>query len=384
MALLTYSLTWLHNTPTPNQMEFFQELGKEPRVKLRVLHCSSHFDTRPFSLGSPWLAERDLSFHHEVLRGFNLSKHRDLYVNPGIISAVSKRSKGEVWLVGGHTIPTVQMAMWVLNFHKVPWILVTEPPSMRSSFRDFVRDILLRPLRMGAKGAIVYGSRRRAQYFSRFFPENRIFVTPQYQNLSPLLAIQRDTGSFQEAKKSGIRYFYAGRLESFSGVDLLIRAFNRLALKYGDVELQILGDGSQKPFLERLVLGSIKSRVVFHGAVPRERVPRMFAGGDIFVHPNRGQGWGMVVNEALAAGMPVIASRAVGAAEELVLDGVNGWLLERPDDENGFLEKMEFFAASRACLREFISNARKTASRINLQSGVAEFLGILDRILQPI
>lgn len=381
VAQPNYRLTWLHNTPTPNQMEFFHQLGKTPGVRLRVIHCCAKFDTRPFSLGNPWLADRELAFHHEVLKGFNLSKSRDLYVNPGILRAVRNRSEREVWLLGGHTIPTVQAAMWALNLYKVPWVLVTEPPNVRNAFRDFVRDLLLLPARAGARGVIVYGSQHRAQYFSRFFPANRIFVTPQYQNLAPLLSIRRDISPSGNGRKRTLRYFYAGRLEPFSGVDVLIRAFNRLALQYGDVELQILGDGSQRRYLERLVVESARSRVRFHGVVPREQVPGVFAQSDILVHPNHGQGWGMVVNEALAAGMPVIASKAVGAAEALVVDGVNGFLLERPTDEDGFRHRMEFFAESRDRLPEFIANARKTATGINLENGAAEFLSILGKLL---
>lgn len=363
-------------------MEFFQGLAKAPEVKLRVLHCCSYSDTRPFSLGNPWLAEPGLAFRHDVLKGFNLLRRRDFYINPGIVGAVLTSSKRELWLAHGHTIPTIQTAMWLLNLRRIPWILVSEPPNLRTAFRDFVRDLLLLPCRMGAKGVIVYGSRRRARYFSRFFPSDRIFVTPQYQNLSPLLSIERDSASNGAQRGRPIRYFYAGRLEPYSGVDLLIRAFNRLALKYEDVELEILGGGSQRAYLERLVLEKIKPRVVFHGVVSRESVPAVFARGDIFVHPNHGQGWGMVVNEALAAGMPVIASKVIGAAEELVLDGANGFLLERPDDEDGFYQRMEFYAQSRNRLPEFIANARKTADRISLDKGVAEFLGILDQILQ--
>jgi glycosyltransferase involved in cell wall biosynthesis len=371
-----YCLTWLHNAPSPNQMEFFHELGKLPGVKLRVLHCSAQFDTRPFSLGSPWLAGQQLSFEHEVLKGLNLGRRRDLYLNPGILRAIWRSSGNDVWLVGGHTIPTVQIAMWSLSLRGVPWILVSEPPNVRNSVRDFLRESLLLPCRLGARAAIVYGSRRRAQYFERFFPKDRIFVTPQYQNLTPLLAIRRNGAPASEGKT--IRYFYAGRLEPYSGVDLLVRAFNRLAARYADVELEILGEGSQRARLERLVADKVKSRVLFHGVVPREQVPGMFARGDVFVHPNHGQGWGMVVNEALAAGMPVIASRAIGSAEELVVDGSNGFLLEHPDDEDGFLQRMEFFAKSLERLPEFIQNARKTAGRIHLSNGVTEFLRILN------
>jgi glycosyltransferase involved in cell wall biosynthesis len=60
--------------------------------------------------------------------------------------------------------------------------------------------------------------------------------------------------------------------------------------------------------------------VRFLGPVPRERLPRLYASADVFVLPSRSEQWGMVLNEAAAAGLPLVATEAAGAAYELVDD----------------------------------------------------------------
>src|SRR5262249_11121855 len=156
-------------------------------------------------------------------------------------------------------------------------ILVNEPPLTRSWGRDLVRRLLLIPLQMSAKGVLVYGSKQRAAYYRSLIPDARVKVTPQYQNLAPLLAIQK---SPRGGGQPLVRFFYAGRLETFSGVDLVVRAFNKVGAENPRTTLDILGSGSQRPQLESLVAASVRDRVTFHGAVEREVVPAKFAIGD--------------------------------------------------------------------------------------------------------
>lgn len=380
---MRFDVTWVHDEPSPNQIEFFQALGRHPEVRLRVLNLSGSFPARPFPLGSPWVNDEQQSFERTVIPGWALrvGKHRVLYFNARILQEIARSSKDEVWIVGGYTIPTVQLAMWVLTLARRPWILVNEAPLRGGLLRELTRWFLLLPVRLSSLGVLVYGSRKRAQYYARHVTARMVVSTPQYQNLEPLLAIRRDMEPVSRMMLRPISFFYAGRLEAYSGVDVVIRAFNRVAATHPEIVLHILGQGSMKPYLETIVEEDNKSRVIFHGAVSRDQVPRVFALGDVFVHANRGQGWGMVVNEALAAGMPVIASRAVGAAEELIEDGVNGFLLDDPGDEEGFAGKMEFLAGDRGRILDFSANARRTAETLSLDRGVAEFLGILERFI---
>jgi glycosyltransferase involved in cell wall biosynthesis len=110
----------------------------------------------------------------------------------------------------------------------------------------------------------------------------------------------------------------------------LLRAFARLA-RGGDREdvwLVLAGDGPERSALER----QAGARVRFPGYVPYPELPALYAAADLFVHPAREERWGVSVQEALACGLPVVASSRVGAAFDLVAPGENGFLYQAGDD----------------------------------------------------
>src|SRR6266404_1499463 len=74
----------------------------------------------------------------------------------------------------------------------------------------------------------------------------------------------------------------------------------------------------------KLVGPATKARIQYEGFQSPENLPAYFAQADVFVLPSRHDGWGVVVNQALAAGLPIIASDAVGAGLDYVENGING------------------------------------------------------------
>ncbi len=104
----------------------------------------------------------------------------------------------------------------------------------------------------------------------------------------------------------------------------LLRAF--AALPGEDLRLLLVGDGPERGALEGFAASRLAGRAIFAGYVPYPELPRMYGLSDLFVHPAREERWGVSVEEALAAGLPVVASSRVGAAHDLVRPGANGRL----------------------------------------------------------
>jgi glycosyltransferase involved in cell wall biosynthesis len=73
--------------------------------------------------------------------------------------------------------------------------------------------------------------------------------------------------------------------------------------------------------------------VYFPGFRQIEELPKFYANASCFIHPALEEPWGLVINEAMASGLPVLSSRNVGAAEELVRDGENGWRFDAASAE---------------------------------------------------
>ena len=133
-----------------------------------------------------------------------------------------------------------------------------------------------------------------------------------------------------------------GRLaadERVKGFDEVIEAIPELAETIPDIAYVICGDGTDRERLERKARNlGVSDKVVFVGYVPEERKVDFYRLADAFVMPSRGEGFGIVLLEALACGLPVIGS-AVDGSREALLDGVLGDLAD-PADRRQIVEKI--------------------------------------------
>jgi glycosyltransferase involved in cell wall biosynthesis len=123
----------------------------------------------------------------------------------------------------------------------------------------------------------------------------------------------------------GRRYImFSGRLVPEKRVDLLIDAFVAIAAERPDWDLLIVGHGPLSDELRRRVPETLRSRVVWTGFVDGTDNVLAFHAADILVLPSDQEPWARVIQEAMAAGLVVVASNIVGAAYELVEDQVSG------------------------------------------------------------
>lgn len=118
---------------------------------------------------------------------------------------------------------------------------------------------------------------------------------------------------------SVVNFIFVGRLSSEKNLKYLIETFNLLP----DLHLNIIGFGPQEHFLKSIA----KDNIYFHGAVPNQELYLHYQQNDVFILPSISEPWGMVVEEALNNGLPVIVSDKVGCAEEIV-NKFNGIVFE--------------------------------------------------------
>lgn len=119
----------------------------------------------------------------------------------------------------------------------------------------------------------------------------------------------------------------------------LLRAFALGASGDPRRRLVLAGDGPERPALEAWARARGLDRVSFPGYIPYPELPRLYASCDLFVHPAREERWGVSVAEALACGLPVVASSGVGAARDLLREGENG-ATYRAGDAAGLAQKI--------------------------------------------
>lgn len=192
--------------------------------------------------------------------------------------------------------------------------------------RGFMRTALRRWLLRQADGVVVNGESGR-RYVSGFgVDDRRIFVAPYTFAVQQLLDVP-----VSRHATNAHRLLYVGQLIPRKGLDLLLGSLGRWALAHPGqiVELQIAGDGEQRRQLEALPLPA-NVVVKFLGNQDYAQLKTIYAACGILVFPTLADEWGLVVNEAMAAGVPVLGSRYGQSVEELVTDGETGWTF-RPD-----------------------------------------------------
>ena len=120
-------------------------------------------------------------------------------------------------------------------------------------------------------------------------------------------------------------------LEPLYDVDVLIRAFIQVAEDQHDLRLLVLGDGTQREVLESVVReAGMTDRAIFLGRIPNNEVPVYLQMADLFVTTSTSDGSSISLLEAMASGLPVVASD-IQANREWVIGGRNGWLFPSGD-----------------------------------------------------
>jgi glycosyltransferase involved in cell wall biosynthesis len=138
-----------------------------------------------------------------------------------------------------------------------------------------------------------------------------------------------------------------GRLWTGKGLSDLLDAFGRLQRETGgEVSLLLIGDGVDEQLLRSRVEAERIRNVVFAGFQHDDVLPRLYAASDAFVFPTLGDPFGMVVLEAMACGLPVIATTAAGEIADRVVDGVNGFVVS-PADPHALHDRLALLARDR-------------------------------------
>jgi len=315
--------------PSFYQDDLFCQLAR--RVDLRVVYDHAMTEDRR-RLG--WASVKQ-EYHFCML-------DHDRKVRRAISIARSERERihiiNGIWAETAFTAVTFELAKL-----GVPFAIYTECPDLtvsRSWLRRRAHASVGRWVARRAR-ALFAISHLAADYFGSLgFAENRIYPFG-YFRASPVPR----TNVLHAVK---VDIVYVGQLIHRKGLDILLRAIRPLLEKNPQIRLSLIGTGPEQASIESGLrqdglLGSVK----LEGAHPSSQIHERLARASLLVLPSRWDGWGLVINEAFAAGVPVIASDRCGGAD-LIVQGANGYKFrsESVDD-------------LRTCLSAFLASDQK-------------------------
>jgi glycosyltransferase involved in cell wall biosynthesis len=166
--------------------------------------------------------------------------------------------------------------------------------------------------------------------------------------------------TFKRSNVQTFTLFCSRTWESIYGVDVLAKAFVKVASVNPDVNLILLGGGSQGAHIRRILMnGGVMDRAHFGGQVGQRDLPRWYHMADIYISPSHVDGTSVTLLEALASGLPCLVSDIPGN-KDWIEEGVNGWTF-RDGDVDDLTEKILSAIKSRRSFKKIGVAARKMA-----------------------
>jgi glycosyltransferase involved in cell wall biosynthesis len=257
-----------------------------------------------------------------------------------------------------------------------PWVFWGERMGFRIpiSIGALYRRWCLRTLHRSSSEMWGIGSWAVEQYASEFGPDRKYANVPYCSKLMRFSAIDRSAELGRPR-----RLLFCGSLTHRKGFDILVSCIDELFRNRSDIELVVIGAGalSSQAFKLRQSYGS---RVQIRGFLQPQDLPQAFAVCDVLCAPSRYDGWGMVVVEGMAAGMPVISTCATGAAIDL-LDESCGWVI-RPNDSFSLYKALETATdIDIEKLRKMGDNGRRRAQMLDVEAGTERFISAARRAM---
>jgi glycosyltransferase involved in cell wall biosynthesis len=198
------------------------------------------------------------------------------------------------------------------------------------------------------------GTCGRAYYRTHVLGDLPEFLLPLEPDYDAIQGVPRHPASdfasnhgFQAHRR---RFLYSGRLAPVKRVDVTIDAFASIAKDVPNWDLVIAGTVPLLEQLESRVPDELRERVRFLGLLQQDELRCCTLSCDALVHASAWEPWGLVINEAVASGLAVIATNVTGAAADLVRDNVNGMLVPA-DSVESMAVAMRTMATGDTCAR---------------------------------
>ncbi|WP_193172508.1 glycosyltransferase family 4 protein [Nisaea nitritireducens] len=198
--------------------------------------------------------------------------------------------------------------------------------------RGWARSALRRVMAKFSDGAMTNGASGASYLESIGFAPERIFRIHQSTDLDRFADLDTTTRPAADDDERPFRLVTVGSLIQRKGLRPFLLHLIAWCEAHPDraLDWRLIGDGPERAALEALVLPA-NLRLTLLGDVAYEDVPALMADADLLAFPTLADEWGLVVNEAMATGLPVLASCRAQAAEEMVTDGEDGWLFDPAD-----------------------------------------------------
>ena len=327
-------IAWIVHSPTPYKTPFFRMLAAQPPVDVTFFFLYWGDPQRA------WHQEPLSGVKYKVLSGVSFRKRPGegelVHLGPAVIGELRK-GRFNLVVICGYSHPTLLFALFYCLVTGTPFVLQGESHvvQQRHPLKRALKRCLLFPLLRRARAAFATGRKATDYWVDAGIPRERVFTLSNTPDIDFFLkesesgtgrreVVRKDLGLSRH--RTGI---FVGRFVEVKGVENILEAMAGLSSEK-QPQLLLVGDGPLKSRYENIIQRhNLPVRLV--GFQQKDQLPELYAAADFFILPSLSEPWGVVVNEAMACGLPLLLSDQVGAAYDLLEEGRNGFMIPAGD-----------------------------------------------------
>ena len=323
--------------PIQYQISLIRNIALQKEIDLSVNYywdfgVKETFD-KEFNKKIKWDMPLFGGYKHTFLRNYAFSQSTSFFgcINFGVIGRFLK-NKPDVVLVFGWALFSNWIVMMMAFISRTPLLIYGESPLShefsKSGFRSYIRKGLLNFIFSRASKLLYIGSENKKFYKSLGIKDSKLVFAPysvdsksHLENAKILKPKKQQIKQELGLSKDSIVVLFTGKLIEKKRPFDLLKAFeiSQKSLTGKSTYLLFAGDGEQRQDLEKYTKSNNINNVIFLGFQNQTKLPRIYAAADLFVLPSGlGETWGLVVNEAMYYGLPIIVSNLVGCSSDLV------------------------------------------------------------------
>lgn len=315
---------FLTNIPSPYRVDFFNELGKY--CSLTVLYERNYAENRD----GKWLHEKTNNFNSVFLKGKKIGPDSAVCFN---VLKYLDRTKYDIVIVGGYSTPTGMIAISYMRFWRIPFILNAD-----GGFINKNENIIKKYIKKSFITSATYwfsSGNKTTEYLKYYGAKQKCILKYPLTSVLEKDILKKPINAYekmllrQSLNITEEKIILAvGQFVYRKGFDVLIKSCGKIPKDYG---VYIVGGAPTQEYLKlknNLLLGD---NVHFVGFQSKDELKEYYLASDIFVLPTREDVWGLVINEAMAYGLPVITTDKCIAGLELVQDCKNGFIVPTED-----------------------------------------------------
>ena len=314
---------FITNVPAPYRVEFFNELSIY--CDLTVLYERHTAKDRDKN----WISHSNKVYNEVFLEGFNIGTDGALCFG---ISKWLKKNIFDLIVVGGYSTPTGMLAIQLMKMRKIPFVLNCDGGFIKQDNK--IKYIIKKYFISSAKYWLSTGkiTNEYLEYYGA--KTENIFIYPftsirEEDILDSPLTIEEKI-----ALRDKLEIPY-DKIAISVGRFIPIKGYDKLIEKWKDVDkewtLILIGSGEEEEKLKHIISKNQLNNIKIIEFKQKEALKEYYLAADIFLLPTQGDVWGLVVNEAIGYGLPVITTNRCIAGIELIKNGINGKIINLED-----------------------------------------------------